>query len=373
MTSGAPRALLVPALLAYWALALESGKTVVRKEASSLLDTSPDSAAVVVAIDAAAHALYKGASAAAAETPASAKPQEPGAAAEPAGVEVRHAPAAATPAPSEARGRQPRRASILMELMGLCGSWQSRCRLLLILVLLLILGRYCLQQAFLLGQERPRVFSSCSEAGEVTTCKSPDAPAFLAAFNQAPHRRVRFRFTGRKPEAAGLRHCLWNCWRAGPSGHCFDISLDLAPFVSEKSFLDEANLEVLQHFLASGGVLDTLSIEKSIEWEGWEELARRVRHRLYQLGFPGKVETALECDEQVLVYRDHPWPNLLRNWAVQLALGLSVLGGCLVFPYLWARGRHSSVRARFVVRIEPSRYWELIQVGLSAEHGFHVK
>jgi len=210
-------------------------------------------------------------------------------------------------------------------------------------------------------------FYGYTKRGHKVVCGSTDVDAFIDAFSRTPD-KVHFRFVGRQPEAGGIRRYF-----AQHSANAFDVKLDLTHFLSDKAFLTHEERDTIRHFLTTGNALEALRIRKSVVWDCWDDLATLVRQRLEELGFTGKVDAWLECDEQIVVFQNHYWSNVLRSWIVQLVLMLSVFGGIVFFPYMWVRAKHSAVDFRFHVRIEPVHYWDLIKVGIRADHGFHVK
>eukprot|EP00415_Alexandrium_ostenfeldii_P000688 UN0688 len=222
---------------------------------------------------------------------------------------------------------------------------------------------------FLTGPS-PQSFYGYTKRGRQAVCGVLDADSFVEAFSRAPQ-KVQFRFIGHHPDVVGIGRYLRPFSQQTVSA--FDVALDLAPFVSSKACVDPEQRYLVEQFLATGNVLEALRIQKTVTWDGWEELAGRVQQRLHELGFSGRVEALLECDEQILVCRNHPWSNLLRSWIVQVILILSVVGGCILAPYMWARAKHLPVKFRFHIEIEPVHYWELIRVGIHAGDSFHVK
>lgn len=216
-----------------------------------------------------------------------------------------------------------------------------------------------------------------SETGDLYT--------FLAAFNLQPQ-NIRLRIIGRNPEPGGFRRFLrsLNPHTIRPRGLAallpsrqrrrlavlFDVSLDLTPFIAGEGRLNDDNLSILQKYLSSKNSLETMLLQKRVDWVHWEDVATNVRQRLRTLGFPGDVEVHFEAYDEVLVYKNHRWSNFVRNRVTQALVVISMVGAFFWLPYVWVRQKRTTVETRFRIDLDPSRYWELVSDGLSAAEGF---
>jgi len=216
-------------------------------------------------------------------------------------------------------------------------------------------------------------------------CESHDVDAFLAAFNTQPQ-NARLRIIGKNPEPGGFRRFLrtLNAHASRPRGLAallpmrqrrrqavlFDVALDLTPFITGDGRLSEENLGILQGYLDSKNRLETVLVQKHVDWPLWEDVATNIRQRLRTLGFPGEVEVRFEAKDEVLVYQNEKWSNFVRNRVTQALVVISIVGGAVWIPYVWARSKTTKVETRFTINVDPSRYWELVSDGLSAAEGF---
>jgi len=231
-----------------------------------------------------------------------------------------------------------------------------------LLAVLVICG--CLSARHLLSDASQGPFIGTWTNGEKTARVSADVADFLEVFNHVPQ-TVRFRLVGCEPNAAGIGRYMR--WLSRQSVHVFDVSLDLTPFVSNKAHMSKEHEDSMQQFLATENMLETLTIHKTITWEGWEDVTKRVRRRLQELGFAGKLDAFLICGEKIFIHYNDPWSKFVRSWATQMILGI------LVIPYMRVRTKHRSIESHFVINIDPAHYWDLISIGISAEHGFQVR
>lgn len=218
-------------------------------------------------------------------------------------------------------------------------------------------------------------------------CESNDVDAFLAAFNTQPQ-NVRLRIIGRNPEPGGFRRFLrsMNAHAARPRGLAallpvrqrrrlpvlFDVALDLSPFITGDGRLSDDNLATLQKYLNTKNGLETLLIQKRVDWILWEDVATNIKQRLRTLGFPGDVDVLFEAQDEVLIYQNHKWSNFIRNRVTQALVVISVVGSAVWLPYVWVRSKTTRVETRFRINVDESRYWELVSEGLSAASGFQT-
>mmetsp|Transcript_19785 Transcript_19785/g.37131 ORF Transcript_19785/g.37131 Transcript_19785/m.37131 type:complete len:652 (-) Transcript_19785:41-1996(-) len=218
------------------------------------------------------------------------------------------------------------------------------------------------------------------------TCETADLDNFLAAFNLQPQ-NIRLRIIGKNPEPGGFRQLFrsLNPHAIRPRGLAallpnrqrrrlavlFDVSLDLTPFIAGEGRLNDDNLTMLQKYLASRNSLETVLLQKRVDWVHWEDVATNVRQRLRTLGFPGDVAVHFEAYDEILVYKNHKWSNFVRNRVTQALVVISMVGGIFWLPYIWVRQRKTVVETRFRINLDPSRYWELVSDGLSAAEGFN--
>lgn len=216
-------------------------------------------------------------------------------------------------------------------------------------------------------------------------CETNDAQSFLTAFNTQPQ-NVRLRITGKNPNPGGFRGFLrtMNAHTTRPRGLAallpmrqrrrlsvlFDVSLDLAPFITNDGRVTDDNLATLEKYLATRNPLEAVRIEKRVDWPEWEDVATNIRQRLRTLGFPGDVDVRFEAQDEILIYQNHKWSNFVRNRVTQALVVISIFGSVFWLPYVWARSKTTKVETRFRITVDPNRYWELVQDGLSAAEGF---
>lgn len=216
--------------------------------------------------------------------------------------------------------------------------------------------------------------------------ETADLDTFLAAFNLQPQ-NIRLRIIGRNPDPGGFRRFLriLNPHTIRPRGLAallpsrhrrrlavlFDVSLDLTPFIAGEGRLNDDNLITLQKYLSSTNSLETVLLQKRVDWVHWEDVATNVRQRLRTLGFPGEVEVHFEAHDEILIYRNHKWSNFVRNRVTQALVVISMVGPFVWLPYVWVRQKKTIVETRFRIHLDPARYWELVSDGLSAADGFH--
>jgi hypothetical protein len=227
------------------------------------------------------------------------------------------------------------------------------------------------------------------------TCSSSESDAFLRAFNGQPQ-NARLRIIGRRSEGDTLRNLVWTGrWndasrqvrhrfndllayggvirtRQRPwNSVLFDVSLDLTPFITGDGRLSSPEDGIaLQKFINSTNPLEVVSLVKKVEWSSWEDVATNIRQRLRTLGFQGNVEVRFEAEEEVIVYRNHPWQNFVRSRITQALVLISVVGGLFWLPYVWARMRKIKVNATFQISLDLQRYWDLFSEGLHPTEGF---
>jgi len=218
-------------------------------------------------------------------------------------------------------------------------------------------------------------------------CEDSDANSFLAAFNTQPE-DVRFRIIGKNPEPGGFRRFLRTLHphTMRPRGLAallpvrqrrllpvlFDVSLDLTPFITGSGRISEDNLSVLQNYLSSKNRLETLLLQKHVDWSHFQDVATNVRQQLRSLGFPGDVDVRFEAYDEVLIYQNHKWTNFVRNRVTQALVVISIVGSFFWVPYVWTRSKTTKVESRFQVNVDPARFWQLVSEGLSAAEGFQA-
>lgn len=231
-------------------------------------------------------------------------------------------------------------------------------------------------------------------------CSSTDTQTFLDVFNTQPQ-IARLRIVGKRKcesNADGLfgvlrlreisrQLRLWSCSVLMPErspspdarlpswdGPSFDVSLDLAPFItSDGRLFSDTDRAALEKHLHAQNPLEVMLLSKHVEWPCWEDMATNVRQRLRALGFPGDVEVRLEATEEVLIFRNHPWQNFVRSRITQALVLLSLVGAVLWFPYLWMRMRTVRVESRFRISLDLTQYWEHLSDGLHPTEGFRAQ
>lgn len=218
-------------------------------------------------------------------------------------------------------------------------------------------------------------------------CETADADSFLAAFNTQPE-DVRIRIIGKNPEPGGFRRFLRTLHphTMRPRGLSallpvrqrrllpvlFDVSLDLTPFITGNGRVSDDNMEILQTYLNSKNRLETLLLQKRVDWAHFKDVATNVRQQLRSLGFPGEVDVRFEAYDEVLVYQNHKWTNFVRNRVTQALVVISVVGSFFWLPYVWTRTKKTKIESRFQVNVDPGRFWQLVSEGLSAAEGFQA-
>lgn len=214
-----------------------------------------------------------------------------------------------------------------------------------------------------------------------------ETDAFLAAFNTQPQ-NVRLRIIGKNPEPGGFRRFLRNLnpHTMRPNGLAallpvrqrrrlpvlFDVALDLTPFISGEGRLTDESLVTLQKYLNTKNRLETILIQKHVDWDVWEDFSTNIKQKFRTLGFPGDVEVRFEAYDEILIYQNHKWSNFVRNRVTQALVVISIFGSVFWVPYVYIRSRTVKVQSRFRISVDPSRYWDLITDGLSAAEGFHA-
>jgi len=223
-------------------------------------------------------------------------------------------------------------------------------------------------------------------------CTSAEPAAFLRAFNVQPS-AARLRILGARSGQEVqvgrvsniIRTNFVRRFSAGSAltsdrrlprarreeGVIFDVALDLTPFISGEGRLSsDTDLAVLEKHISSSNPLEVLCLCKKVEWMGWEDVATNIRQHLRSLGFQGSIEVRLEAREEMLIYRNHPWQNFVRNRITQCLVVLSVVGALFWVPYLWIRMRTVRVESKFEIHLHLERYWELLADGLHEQDGF---
>jgi len=120
-------------------------------------------------------------------------------------------------------------------------------------------------------------------------------------------------------------------------------------------------------------MMDMLTLWKTVSWDGWVQVAANVRQKLSDLGFEGKVDVRLEDgNEHLIVCHDHFVARFLRS-RTALLLGHVTGVGLFTIPHVLALSRHASVKSKFLIHTDPTKYWDLISIGISAENGFQVR
>lgn len=214
----------------------------------------------------------------------------------------------------------------------------------------------------------PSVLFYCRQSRkEQLVCESVEPDAFLEVFNQPPM-TVCLRMVGSRLEPHGIGRYMGRL--AGSVQ--FDVSLDLKPFISHGE-ISEKETESVKQFINGANMLEVLTVEKSVRWKGMDEVRNNIRQRLLTLGFAGNVNIWFEGDEKIVICHNHRWSNFLRSSATQLLVGISVVGGVFLIPYVWIRGRHKVIESKFRIDVEPAQYWDLISAGVDAQRGFELK
>ena len=118
--------------------------------------------------------------------------------------------------------------------------------------------------------------------------------------------------------------------------------------------------------------LSSLVIQKDLYWEGFDRLKLRIRRRVRESGFRGKLCVAVSAGpDLVVVQRNCPWDNFMRDTTAAWLFFLSVVGILWYFPYRFYHGwvNAKRVRSAFTVTKNADEYWEMVDAGLGAVVG----
>lgn len=151
----------------------------------------------------------------------------------------------------------------------------------------------------------------------------------------------------------------------------FDFSLDLSSFISGQGQLgSEAEEQKLCQHLGSDNPLEIVVLRKKVIWPNWGDVATNIRQKLRSEGFAGDVEIRFDSEEEMRIYRNDRFQNFVRAPITHVLAVLSGVGPLFWFPYLYFRTSIVHVETHFKIEVDLSRYWDMIAVGLSHEHGF---
>lgn len=209
---------------------------------------------------------------------------------------------------------------------------------------------------------------------------------FLETFNQPPQ-NVQLQIQGLSPLRRMIPHIIDGVveWKETYYRYDFSYSLDLTPWVvpvtnrgeasgeheqasaarengeSVSAGLSEADVGIVGNFLQSNSNdLATFSIEKQVEWPGWEELATNIKQKIRQGGYQGTVFVTWNSRQTITMYKNKPWANFLHLGLTRVIFGLSAIGYVWYLPYMWIRQRGPEVSSKFRVDIPIADYWRLV-------------
>lgn len=151
----------------------------------------------------------------------------------------------------------------------------------------------------------------------------------------------------------------------------FDFSLDLSSFISgEGQVASEAEEQKLCQHLESDNPLEIVVLRKKVIWPNWGDVATNIRQKLRSEGFAGDVEIRFDAEEEMRIYKNDRFQNFVRAPITHVLAVLSGVGPLFWFPYLYFRTSIVHVETHFKIEVDLARYWDMIAVGLSPEHGF---
>lgn len=151
----------------------------------------------------------------------------------------------------------------------------------------------------------------------------------------------------------------------------FDFSLDLSSFISgQGSLASDAEEQKLCQHLASDNPLQIAVLRKKVTWSNWGDVATNIRQKLRSGGFSGDLEIRFDSEEEMRIYRNHRFQNFVRAPVTHVLAVLSGVGPLFWYPYLYFRTSIVHIETQFKIEVDLSRYWDMIAVGLSPEHGF---
>ncbi|CAE7708120.1 Ank3, partial [Symbiodinium pilosum] len=205
---------------------------------------------------------------------------------------------------------------------------------------------------------------------------------FLHVFSQPP-RRVQLCVQGLLPVPTLLTHMADGSteWQGCFYRHVFCFGLDLSPFIVHADVDEDApegqingvhadEVEILRKFLRENrNDLATVQLAKEVSWDGWEELATNIKHKIRQKGFEGLIHVSWRNTELLTVYKNRTWANFLHRGITRVLLALSIIGYAWYVPYMYVRQRGPEVHPKFKVDIDIQSYWRLIGEKIN-ERGF---
>lgn len=151
----------------------------------------------------------------------------------------------------------------------------------------------------------------------------------------------------------------------------FDFSLDLSSFISgEGQLASEAEEQKLCRHFGSDNPLEIVVLRKKVIWPNWGDVATNIRQKLRTEGFAGDVEIRFDSEEEMRIYKNDRFQNFVRTPITHVLAVLSGVGPLFWFPYLYFRTSIVHIETHFKIEVDLSRYWDMIAVGLSPEHGF---
>lgn len=214
---------------------------------------------------------------------------------------------------------------------------------------------------------------------------SLDVHEFLETFNRPPQ-NLQLQVQGLSPLRRMIPHLIDGVveWHETYYRYDFSFSLDLTPWLvpvtnrgeatgedeanqarvngdSVTAGLSEADVGIVGDFLRNNSNdLATFSIEKQVEWTGWEELATNIKQKIRQAGYQGTVFVSWNSTQTIGIYKNKPWANFLHLGLTRVIFGLSAIGYIWYMPYMWIRQRGPRVSSKFRVDIPIAEYWRLV-------------
>ena len=85
--------------------------------------------------------------------------------------------------------------------------------------------------------------------------------------------------------------------------------------------------------------METLTIAKTTHWRDWEALGARIKQRIRERGFVGRIHVGFRGADELRIFKNTQWTNFLQNPTTFALLCLSFFGILWYAPYMYFRGR----------------------------------
>eukprot|EP00451_Oxyrrhis_marina_P039281 CAMPEP_0204392040 /NCGR_PEP_ID=MMETSP0469-20131031/61552_1 /ASSEMBLY_ACC=CAM_ASM_000384 /TAXON_ID=2969 /ORGANISM="Oxyrrhis marina" /LENGTH=567 /DNA_ID=CAMNT_0051386005 /DNA_START=68 /DNA_END=1769 /DNA_ORIENTATION=+ len=200
------------------------------------------------------------------------------------------------------------------------------------------------------------------------TTEATDQAGFLGTFNQKP--------SGVWLQVCGFTECeatVANAvqWKGKKYVTDFNFALELSNWAESSGQIAGHDLVAVNSFLRTRNPLEVMVIDKQPAWEQLGPITERIKEKLAAQGYTGLVTVSLKGQDQVSIHQNDPWSNFMHNRTTKTLLALSIFGGALYVPYMWARCKKTVVKSTFPVALDPESYWVLIEDKIQAR-GFQA-